>query len=276
MRTFYSKTVKGLRVACAAIMLMAANSAFADDTSWDFTSLSATDSTNLATDTENWTITDGTNYYFSNATNIGAYYAVKDADVDASTFLTAVNSTSGDSCFQHLKANGEELASTKGLYFGSYYKGSTGYYAFGNNGKFRVYKNSIRLCSNGAAIGIANLKAGYKVTFVTTSSDTYYLQIGYNLKDGTGFEANSTSCTATVETDGPVFVYGNGWVFIKSITITDESGNVVTSITKPNTAVQTSKADNAIYNLQGQRMPGNDVDALPSGIYIVNGKKIIK
>ena len=34
--------------------------------------------------------------------------------------------------------------------------------------------------------------------------------------------------------------------------------------------------DNAIYNLLGQRMPTNELSELPAGIYIVNGKKIIK
>ena len=34
--------------------------------------------------------------------------------------------------------------------------------------------------------------------------------------------------------------------------------------------------DNIIYNLLGQRMPTNELNELPAGIYIVNGKKIIK
>ncbi len=34
--------------------------------------------------------------------------------------------------------------------------------------------------------------------------------------------------------------------------------------------------DNTIYNLLGQRMPTNELSELPAGIYIVNGKKIIK
>lgn len=34
--------------------------------------------------------------------------------------------------------------------------------------------------------------------------------------------------------------------------------------------------DNTIYNLLGQRMPTNEFSELPAGIYIVNGKKIIK
>ena len=33
--------------------------------------------------------------------------------------------------------------------------------------------------------------------------------------------------------------------------------------------------DNRIYNLEGQ-MVGNDLNQLPKGLYIVNGKKVIK
>lgn len=46
-----------------------------------------------------------------------------------------------------------------------------------------------------------------------------------------------------------------------------------------NTAVEdvvVRPTDNAIYNLLGQRMPTNELSELPVGIYIVNGKKIIK
>ena len=46
-----------------------------------------------------------------------------------------------------------------------------------------------------------------------------------------------------------------------------------------NTAVEdvvVRPTDNAIYNLLGQRMPTNELSELPTGIYIVNGKKISK
>ena len=46
-----------------------------------------------------------------------------------------------------------------------------------------------------------------------------------------------------------------------------------------NTAVEdvvVRPTNNAIYNLLGQRMPTNELSELPAGIYIVNGKKIIK
>ena len=38
-------------------------------------------------------------------------------------------------------------------------------------------------------------------------------------------------------------------------------------------AVDTSKG---IYNLQGIRMSATSLDELPSGLYIVNGKKVVK
>lgn len=40
--------------------------------------------------------------------------------------------------------------------------------------------------------------------------------------------------------------------------------------------VQIPATQGAIYNLLGQRMPSNTLGELPSGIYIINGKKYIK
>ena len=37
--------------------------------------------------------------------------------------------------------------------------------------------------------------------------------------------------------------------------------------------IDTSKG---IYNLNGMRMQATSLDALPSGLYIVNGKKVVK
>ena len=52
-------------------------------------------------------------------------------------------------------------------------------------------------------------------------------------------------------------------------------GEVFTAINsiKADKTIDTSKS---IYNLNGVRMQATSVDALPSGIYIVNGKKIVK
>lgn len=260
MKTFYSKTVKGLRFACAAIMVMAANSVFADDTTWDFTSLSATDSTNLAADTENWASTgSGNSFYFYNASTFG-------------TYKNGADSSQCINYFQALTANDTELEETKGLYFGSYYQ-SGGKWCFGKNtsGRLRIYNNGIRLYGGGVAIAIDNLSEGDTVTFVTNSSSNY-LNIGYNMTATAGFAANNATNTAIVDADGPVFVYASAQLFVYSITV---KSKVATGISQPNTAV-TSETDNVIYNLQGQRMPSNDVNALPSGIYIVNGKKVIK
>lgn len=67
-----------------------------------------------------------------------------------------------------------------------------------------------------------------------------------------------------------------------SYTFNDEVNPIITLTVVYNysgTAVEdvvVLPTDNTIYNLLGQRMPTNELSELPAGIYIVNGKKIIK
>lgn len=49
----------------------------------------------------------------------------------------------------------------------------------------------------------------------------------------------------------------------------DESTSRVSTVVKENT-------EREIYNLQGVKINGKDVENLPSGIYIINGKKVVK
>ena len=57
-----------------------------------------------------------------------------------------------------------------------------------------------------------------------------------------------------------------------TITLTIEYNYSMTAVED----VVVRPTDNAIYNLLGQRMPTNELSEIPAGIYIVNGKKIIK
>lgn len=41
-------------------------------------------------------------------------------------------------------------------------------------------------------------------------------------------------------------------------------------------ADNTLNTSNAIYDINGKRLPATSLDELPAGIYIVNGKKIVK
>jgi hypothetical protein len=79
----------------------------------------------------------------------------------------------------------------------------------------------------------------------------------------------------------------NGWFDLK-IRLTDDAGNWQEQVLSPAfriddlayTSVATitpasKSGDNAIYNLAGQRMRG-DLNSLPHGIYIANGKKVVK
>ena len=78
-----------------------------------------------------------------------------------------------------------------------------------------------------------------------------------------------------------------GWFDLK-VKVTDAAGNWQEQVISPafridnlayssiaNVEPNSNNSDNAIYNLAGQRMRG-DLDALPRGIYIVGGKKVVK
>lgn len=79
----------------------------------------------------------------------------------------------------------------------------------------------------------------------------------------------------------------NGWYDLR-FRLTDDAGNWQEQVLSPAfriddlayTSVATitpasKSGDNAIYNLAGQRMRG-DLNSLPHGIYIANGKKVVK
>ncbi len=78
-----------------------------------------------------------------------------------------------------------------------------------------------------------------------------------------------------------------GWFDLK-VKVTDAAGNWQEQVISPafriddlayssiaNVEPNSNNSDNAIYNLAGQRMRG-DLDALPRGVYIVGGKKVVK
>ena len=77
----------------------------------------------------------------------------------------------------------------------------------------------------------------------------------------------------------------NGWFDLK-FRLVDEVGNWQEQVVSPAfriddlayssvaTITPCKSSDNAIYNLAGQRNRG-DLNSLPRGIYIVNGKKVV-
>lgn len=148
----------------------------------------------------------------------------------------------------------------------------------------QAFKNALQLNANNIAIIIPNLTKGMKVSVryrSTTSKQNRYLS-GFNFEPGhsfvapTGTEPGKTDHTGegTVAQDGAAWVTSTGGgVFIYDITIKDKEGNVIpTAINNPQT--QTAQ-DNKVYDLNGHYM-GNNVNALQHGMYILNGKKIIK
>lgn len=148
----------------------------------------------------------------------------------------------------------------------------------------QAFKNALQLNANNIAIIIPNLTKGMKVSVryrSTTSKQNRYLS-GFNFEQGhsfvapTGTEPGKTDHTGegTVAQDGAAWVTSTGGgVFIYDITIKDKDGNVIpTAINNPQT--QTAQ-DNKVYDLNGHYM-GNNINALQHGMYILNGKKIIK
>ncbi len=190
----------------------------------------------------------------------------------------------------------KEFSFTKGLLFAIYVdkdKACKGIYPKKDTGigniwfnvdNKQAFKNSLQLNANNIAIIIPNLTKGMKVSVryrSATSKQNRYLS-GFNFEPGhsfvapTGTEPGKTDHTGegTVAQDGAAWVTSTGGgVFIYDITIKDKEGNVIPTAIN-NTQTQAAQ-DNKVYDLNGHYM-GNNINALQHGMYILNGKKIIK
>lgn len=116
--------------------------------------------------------------------------------------------------------------------------------------------------------GMLTLKGTFNPTAVE-SGKAYLIANGgkYTLATGDDAARTVTGFAAYLYADEPLPTP------IDNATITVNKGNTTTAVT----AVTLSPAvgNNAIYNLQGQRMQ-LPFDRLPAGIYIVGGKKVVK
>ena len=190
----------------------------------------------------------------------------------------------------------KEFSFTKGLLFAIYVdkdKACKGIYPKKDTGigniwfnvdNKQAFKNSLQLNANNIAIIIPNLTKGMKVSVryrSATSKQNRYLS-GFNFEPGHSFvaptstEPGKTDHTGegTVAQDGAAWVTSTGGgVFIYDITIKDKEGNVIPTAIN-NTQTQAAQ-DNKVYDLNGHYM-GNNINALQHGMYILNGKKIIK
>ena len=62
-----------------------------------------------------------------------------------------------------------------------------------------------------------------------------------------------------------------GWKNFKNI-VEEGTTTAIDDVEADNTL----NTSNAIYDINGKRLPATSLDELPAGIYIVNGKKIVK
>ena len=63
----------------------------------------------------------------------------------------------------------------------------------------------------------------------------------------------------------------DGWKNFKNI-VEEDSITAINDVEADNTF----NTANAIYDINGKRLPATSLDELPSGLYIVNGKKVVK
>ena len=62
-----------------------------------------------------------------------------------------------------------------------------------------------------------------------------------------------------------------GWKIFKNI-VEEGTTTGIDDVEADNTL----NTSNAIYDINGKRLPATSLDELPSGLYIINGKKVVK
>ena len=154
----------------------------------------------------------------------------------------------------------------------------------------QAFKNALQLNASNLAIIIPGLKKGMKVSVryrSTTAKLNRYLN-GFNFEDGhtfvapTGTGPGKTDHTGegTVAQDGAAWVTSTAGIYVYDITVKNASGKVLSIddlnvLTGIGEIEAKTTADGKAYDLNG-RYVGNDLNNLQRGVYIVNGKKIVK
>lgn len=182
-----------------------------------------------------------------------------------------------------LMVNNMEPAFARGLLFCTYIPGTKTVKPI-SRGKLRIYtdaeRQAINLNAKNLAIVIPNLKAGQTVIVgcrSVTSPNPRYLD-AHNLDVEEGFgnaAANNLQeqiCIGKVAEDGDVAITSSNGIYVYSITIKDKDGNTLPTSIGHTTLTRRQHNPN-IYDLNGHYL-GTDIDKLPKGLYIRNGKKI--
>lgn len=279
------KITRMAAIVVAALTFTVNMNAQTDAKTWDFTTMSDADKTafeaNIAKGGE-WTV-DGNWWY--NLKAVGQ----NSKDVVAYEDIYQLNATKPLYTDIQTKAEAEY---TKGLHFGVWIGGDEATpaktKAIYKNFKIQSDKNRIYLAGANFIIVIPSLKAGdmVEVTMAGNSKDESRYLASMNLKPAfKGQEANYDMKflrKAKVVKDGNVVLRSTGGVYVYDITVKDQDGNVktkdaiaaTTGIEKVVSATTHSENTN-IYDLNGRNL-GKDLSKLSKGIYIINGKKIIK
>ena len=188
----------------------------------------------------------------------------------------------------------QEAEYTKGLHFGIWINGDettpAPTKAIYKNLKIQHDKNTrLLLNAKNIIIVIPALKKGYtlEVTMAGNSDKEPHTLEAMNVTSHFKPQEQNFNMKflrrTKVKADGNVVLRStDGGIYVYDITVKDEQGQVLTKeqIGAVHTAVSTVKphaetTDRNIYTLEGKRV-GTHLDALPHGIYVVNGKKVAK
>ena len=139
---------------------------------------------------------------------------------------------------------------------------SIGSKAFGDCGKLEsvtipnsvtsIEKSAFANCKNLEKV-ISRLAKPFAISDETFDSDTY--------SNGTLYVPKGTVAQ---------YKATDGWKNFKNIV--EDSTTAINNVEADNTL----NTANAIYDTNGKRLPATSLDELPSGLYIINGKKVVK
>lgn len=128
--------------------------------------------------------------------------------------------------------------------------------------------------SNGNACTAATFSTEPVALTVVTREDGYLAFTSHADDDHTFF------CAAAAEPDRQMSIWtsddhGCAWVFQENPNVKADS-EILDKITAIQQVISESNKVKAVYDLSGVKMQVTDLNKLPKGVYIVNGKKVVK
>lgn len=150
-----------------------------------------------------------------------------------------------------------------------------------NEGNFYIYNlgnekflQTPGWASNGNTCTAATFSSKPVPVTVVTRADGYLAFTTHPDDDHTFF------CAAAAESDRQMSIWtsddhGCAWVFQENPNVKADS-EILDKITAIQQVLNESKQPKAIYDLSGVKMQETDINKLPKGVYIVDGKKVVK